>query len=80
MLKQDKPTLEQLDNELKQASKILDNCAYLIRNIPLEPTSTNIKNIGYALSYIFDIQNEIYKLKPELTPQYLLDKKPKKGE
>jgi hypothetical protein len=64
-------TLESLHELLTRAATLLDKAAGEIRDLPLEPTGKNTKVIAKSLANIFDIQQSIYKIKPELTPEYL---------
>ena len=66
-------TLEALYKNLERAARTLDKTARQIRDTPLEPTRENIRRIANALSEIFDIQQEIYPLRPELIPHHLWD-------
>jgi hypothetical protein len=63
--------LEEIDQILHHCRIELDGCAEKIRDNEELSSEKHIRNIGYALSYIFDIQHDIYKLRPELTPDYL---------
>ena len=63
--------IKSLDESLSAAARILDSAAAEIRDIPLNPTRENISAIGKALSLIFDIQRQIYKVEPDLEPEYL---------
>lgn len=63
-------SLTKLNDTLNLARSILDNAASQIRDAALSPTKENIGSIGHALVHIFDIQNAIYKLRPELEKQY----------
>jgi len=69
--KKKKASLNSLDELLSRAAKLLERAAGQIRDLPLEPTGKNIKLIGKSLANIFDIQQLIYEIKPELTPEYL---------
>jgi len=62
--------LTQLNQTLRLASAMLDSAASQIRDAPLSPTKEHIESVGRALVCIFDIQNAIYKLRPELEPKY----------
>jgi len=73
-------TLKTLDDLLTTASKILDQAATQIRDIPLEPTKEYIRKVGHALTLIFEIQHEIYRLEPSLEPEYLRKEPPYPGE
>jgi hypothetical protein len=66
-------TLETLHEHLTGAANLLDDAAHEIRNIPFEPTNANIRRIGEILVQIFDLQREIYRLRPELIPTHLWD-------
>jgi len=73
-------TLKNLDDLLTACSKILDEAATKIGNTDLEPKKKYIQNIGHALTLIFEIQKEIYKLDPSLEPNYLKQPPPYPGE
>ena len=66
-------TLESLYEKLEGATRLLDQAAGDIRDLPLEPKRANIKVIGEALSQIFELQRQIYHQRPELIPTYLWD-------
>ncbi len=63
--------LKSLNKLLSAAAGILDTAAAEIRDVPLNPTKENIYKIGQALSLIFDIQHQIYKIDPNLEPEHL---------
>lgn len=63
-------SIEDLDKRLRRSSKLLDACATAIRDLELN-SEDNIRRIGEALASIFEIQNQIYELRPDLTPGYL---------
>ena len=63
--------LKSLNEMLAAAFGILDLASEEIRDIPLEPTIENVSKIGQALSLIFDIQSQLYKINPSLVPEYL---------
>jgi 2-methylisocitrate lyase-like PEP mutase family enzyme len=60
------PSLDTLNVELERAAKMLDDCAGMIKDSE-EIGSANIRQIGEALSAIFEIQFQIYKQRPDLT-------------
>jgi hypothetical protein len=62
--------LSDLHQTLNLAASLLDRCAGQIRDAALSPTKEHIHSIGEALVCIYDIQRAIYKLRPELEPQY----------
>jgi len=62
--------LERLNRTLISASILLGNAAGQIRDAALSPTKQHIYSVGEALTSIHDIQQAIYKLKPELEPKY----------
>jgi primosomal protein N'' len=64
-------TFKSLTALLDDASTLLDRAAGEIRDLPLEPTGANIRQIGSALSQIHELQLQIYALAPELTPRSL---------
>jgi hypothetical protein len=61
--------LERLSEKLETASKVLDESAGLIAE--LDVGSERIRAIGYCLVAIFDIQEQIYKERPDLIPESL---------
>jgi 2-methylisocitrate lyase-like PEP mutase family enzyme len=63
-------SLETLNATLDRAAKTLDRCAGLIRDIDGIPNG-NIRHIGDALASVFEIQFDIYKERPDLTPELL---------
>ncbi len=67
-------SLDSLNSKLGEAAKLLDECAHRIRDLDLDPKA-NIRRIGEALANVFEIQNQIYERRPDLTPNYL--KRPK---
>lgn len=66
---------EKIDAALRCCAEQLDVCAEMIRDANLEPVQRNVERIGYALTYIFEIQHEIYKTHPELQPDELKNPK-----
>jgi hypothetical protein len=62
-------SVEDINKLLGSCAAELDRCAGLIRDAGLVPEKENIRRIGFALHNIFEIQNEIFKLKPELMPK-----------
>jgi len=67
---EDEVSLERLNRQLQMCSRMLDECAGLVRDLELNPKE-NIKKIGEALFSIFAITDNIYKQRPDLTPKYL---------
>ncbi len=63
--------IKSLNELLSAAAGILDTATTEIRDIPLEPKKEHIFKIGNALSLIFDIQHQIYKIDPKLEPEHL---------
>ena len=62
-------SLDHLDRQLTKSARILDECARLIRD--LDFGKENIGRIAEALVQIFEIQNQIYEQRPDLTPEHL---------
>jgi len=56
---------ESLDKLLTAAASQLNDAAGLIRDLDLAPDS-NIKKVGESLVNIFEIQQEIYAVRPDL--------------
>lgn len=65
------PTLDSINDLLSEAAKKLDQAAREIRDAPLEPAKDHIHRIGEALANVFDIQHQIYEVRPDLKPQHL---------
>jgi hypothetical protein len=63
-------SFEDLDKMLTSAASTLDVAAAAIRDLDLAP-ETNVKRIGEALVSIFQIQHEIYAMRPDLRPDFL---------
>jgi hypothetical protein len=65
------PSLDSLNDLLTQAATLLDMAAEEVRDIPLEPKKENIRWIAAILSEIFEMQQRIYALRPDLKPPFL---------
>jgi chromosome segregation ATPase len=63
-------SLDRLDIQLNKSARTLDTCRALIRDLDLKPDE-NIRRIGEALVKIFEIQDQIYERRPDLTPEHL---------
>jgi hypothetical protein len=61
---------EMLDELLGEAASKLDKAANMVRDLKLSPQN-NIRKIGEALANVFEIQHEIYKIRPDLEPDFL---------
>ena len=66
-------TLEALYENLNKAARALDRAAGQVRDVPLEPMKGNIHRIAEMLAEIYEIQRQIYPLRPELIPEHLWD-------
>lgn len=64
-------TPESIHRLLSVAASLLDLAATEIRDAKIEPVRENIERVGKALAEVFEIQQQIYLLRPELTPKYL---------
>ena len=62
--------IEKLNKLLTQAAGKLDKSAALVTELNLDKEN-NRGRIAEALANIFDIQHQIYELKPDLKPDYL---------
>lgn len=69
-------SIESTHRLLRVAADLLDQAAAGIRESKIEPIRGNIEHIGRALVEIFQIQNSIYSLRPELKPEYLNHESP----
>ncbi|SRR5712691_8180570 len=73
-MKKRRSRLDIIDRTLKRAVGILHDAAVEIRDAKFDPQG-NIRHIGEALVSIFAIQDEIYRMRPDLLPKYLADTK-----
>jgi hypothetical protein len=64
-------TPESINRLLSVAASLLDHAAGEMRDAELKPVRENIERIGKALAEVMEIQLQIYKLQPDLTPKYL---------
>jgi hypothetical protein len=64
------PSLESLNGLLLEAAKLLDQSSHQIRDSGLN-SEENIRRIAEALIKIFEVQMQIYQLRPDLAPDYL---------
>jgi hypothetical protein len=70
--------LEDLHRTLRVAAMLLDSAAAQIRDAKLLPVKQNIRTVGESLAAIFEIQQLIYRQKPELglEPRYEVPPEP----
>jgi len=61
---------ESLNELLNKAASKLDRAANMVRDLNLSPEN-NIRKIGEALANVFEIQHQIYALRPDLKPDFL---------
>jgi hypothetical protein len=61
-------TLEGL--HVRIAAGLLDDAAGEILDLALEPTKDHIRLLADAMAGIFDVQQAIYRLRPELKPAF----------
>jgi len=66
-------SLDELENLLKKASRLLDKAAAEIRDTGLEPEK-NVRRIAEAIVLASEIRNEIYNRRPDLIPEYFKKK------
>lgn len=66
-------SLEQLNNLLSQAADLLDEAGNQVRDLQVN-SEENLRKIGEALVNIFEIRMQIFKQRPDLTPDYLKEK------
>ena len=62
--------MELLNRLLTEAASKLDKSAALLTELDINKKN-NRERIAEALANIFEIQHQIYELKPELKPDYL---------
>lgn len=63
-------TLDELEAQLRTVAQMLDGSASVIRDLDLN-SPTNIRRIAEALVLVFEIQREIYAVRPDLAPDFL---------
>lgn len=61
---------------LTVAARLLDSAASEMRDAKLEPVRENIAQVGEILAAIFEIEQKIYVLRPDLKPTYLSEPSP----
>jgi hypothetical protein len=64
--------LGRLDQDLALASRVLNDCAGLFRDLDLKPAD-NIRTVADCLATISDIQWQTYQERPDLVPDFLRD-------
>jgi hypothetical protein len=62
-------SLDHLEELLTEAGRTLDRAAAEIRDLGFSP-EVHIRNIADILVKISEIRSEIYKVRPDLTPDY----------
>ncbi len=65
--------LESLEALLAEALQCLDESAGLIRAIPQLNVDQNLRRVGHAIHSVWDIQDEIYTLRPDLKPSFVAE-------
>jgi len=63
-------SLDRLNRQLTKSARTLGDCAALIVDLRFS-SSENVRRIGNALVMIFEIQNQIYEQRPDLTPEHV---------
>jgi hypothetical protein len=63
--------LHNINRELEAAAQHLDLAARAIASASFEPSSFNLGQIGRALSTVFEVQYQVWALRPELLPSVL---------
>ncbi len=63
-------TLDELNARLEHSATLLSGSTRATRELGLDPTA-NVRRIGEALACIFEIQKQIFELRPDLTPESL---------
>ena len=64
-------SLERIHELLLLATSALDSAASHVRDAPLEPVKDNVRRIGTILTEIFDLQERVFEIRPELKPAIL---------
>ena len=65
-----KKEYESLNRLLGDAASQLDIAAVMVRDLKLSPEQ-NVKTIGGALANIFEIQHQLFEIRPDLKPDFL---------
>ena len=60
----------QQENDQKTIARLLDECAILIVELQFHPTK-NVKKIAEGLGNVFEIQQDICKVRPDLEPEWV---------
>jgi hypothetical protein len=63
-------SIESINKILSEATNLLDSAANEIRDVDFNKKE-NIQRLGTALTYIFEIQHEIYAIRSDLKPDIL---------
>ena len=66
-----KDRLSELNTLLDQLVKNADQCVKLIPEVDELDTVRHSRKVGAALAELLDLQNSIYRLRPDLKPQHL---------
>jgi hypothetical protein len=61
--------LARLNEKLETASKLLNDCAELV--VELDMPNGKVSAVGTCLALIFDVQDRVWKERPDLIPQFL---------
>ncbi|MGH2361818.1 MAG: hypothetical protein ACRDGM_14925 [bacterium] len=69
-------SLEELNSTLRMATALLDAAVVQVRDLAVSPVRDHIRLIGDAMAKVFEIQETIYQLRPELRPAYLDQRSP----
>lgn len=64
------PSYDSLDELLTMAASKLDAAASMIRDLSFS-SEANVRKLGEALVNIYEIQHDIYKVRPDLRPDFL---------
>ncbi|NIP29665.1 MAG: hypothetical protein GTO02_05005 [Candidatus Dadabacteria bacterium] len=63
--------LKKIEKQLDECTRILEKTAPLIRDSELKSVRDNIKRVAFALRNINEIRLELYKVEPDLKPDFL---------
>jgi hypothetical protein len=64
-------SLEELNSTLRFAVKLLEVSAAQVRDVELSPDGRYIRLIGEAMANVFEVQQAIYRERPDLKPAFL---------
>jgi hypothetical protein len=68
-----KASLESLEGLLAEAAQCLNDAAGELRELPQVNLDRNLRRIGAAMNEVWDIRDELHKLRPDLKPIFVVE-------